>query len=131
VDEAREQGDFEIGYLCLFCGREVAEDAADFCELNFSTVAGFGTFTCHVGCLRERAHEPENFPDIETPREPPPGYQPPPQELVAAWDELEEVLGQISEAELDDADQVRSVMRAIEDAAIKHGVVIEHEPDGQ
>jgi hypothetical protein len=120
--------DFELAYACLFCGNEVDEGADDFCQLNFEARGGVGWFTCHVGCLRAAAHDSERFPAIETLAEPPPGYEPPARELLAAWGELADVLAQIQHAELADVDEVRSLLRAIEDAAVSHGVVIEHEP---
>ena len=68
--------------------------------------------------------------EIETPAEPPPGYEPPDPDYLAAWDELAEVLAQINDAELEDADEVRALLRAVEEAAVNSGVVIEHEsPD--
>ena len=52
-------------------------------------------------------------------------------EYLTAWEKLDDVLGQLHEAELDDVEQVRSLARAVEDAAVQHGVAIEHEPDDQ
>jgi hypothetical protein len=127
TDEARAAGDFDIGFLCLFCGDEVLESAPDFCTLNFTTGRGWGTFTCHVGCLRERAHEPENFPDIEGDTDEGGEEHDEDPALVAAWTELAETLSQLDFAELGDADEVRSLTKALDEAARRHGVTIEHD----
>jgi hypothetical protein len=127
TDEQIADGDFGIAYLCLFCGQSVEQDAPDFCEINVSAPAGYATFTSHAGCLREAAHDPEIFPDIETRAEPPEGYEPPSPEFVGAWDELVEVLAQIQEAEIDDAGSVRQLTYAVEQAALQNGVSIERE----
>jgi hypothetical protein len=123
-DEERAAGDFEVGYLCIFCGQTIAEDAPDFCDLNFSVGGGFGTFTCHVGCFRERSHDPATFPDLLTPAERPPDYVEPSPELLRAWDEFSEVLGQLSTLELDTPEQVRTLLNAVTDAVERLGVEI-------
>jgi hypothetical protein len=124
-DDERAAGDFDIGYLCIFCGQSVAEGASDFCELNFTVGGGFGTFTCHVGCFRDRSHDPTTFPDLLSPAERPPDYVEPSPELLRAWDEFSEVLGQLHEAELDTPEQVRAVMHAVTEAAERNGIEIE------
>jgi hypothetical protein len=128
TDEVRAAGDFDVAYLCIFCGETIAEDAPDFCELNFSVGAGFGTFTCHVGCLRDRSHDPSTFPDLLTPAERPPDYVEPSPELLRAWDEFSEVLGQLHHAELDTPEHVRGVMQAVIEAAERNGIEIEPLP---
>ena len=131
MDEERTRDDFELGFLCLFCGGEVKERAADFCELTAETGAGLAVFVCHAGCLRERAHAPERFPDLEAPVDDDrPRRELPDGDYLAAWERLDDVLGQLHEAELDDVDQVRSLVRAVEDAAVQHGVAIEHDLAG-
>jgi hypothetical protein len=122
-----DEDDFELAYACLFCGHAVDEEAPDFCELDFTTGAGFGTFTCHVGCLRERSHDPESFPDIETPGEAAAGSAPPDPALLAAWDELAHALGHIHGADLEDAQTVRSLTDAITAVATRYGIEIEHD----
>jgi hypothetical protein len=98
---------------------------SDFCQLNLSVGAGFGSFTCHVRCLRDRAHDPENFPDLETPAERPADYVKADPELLRAWDEFCEVLGQLHEAELDKPEQARTLMQAVTEAAERNGVEVE------
>ena len=129
IDEERAAGDFAIGYGCLFCGEVIAEDGPDFCEINVSARGGYATFTAHAGCLRTAAHDSDHLPDIETPAEPPPDYEPPSQEFLDAWDDLSEVLAQIHHAELENAADVRSLMRAVQAAATQHGVEIELEEE--
>jgi hypothetical protein len=82
----------------------------------------------HVRCLRERAHDPEIFPDLETPATRPPDYVEPDPDLLRAWDEFAEVLGQLHEAELDKPEQVRTLAKAVMEAAARNGVEIEPLP---
>lgn len=128
TDEQRAAGDFEIGFLCLFCGQLIAEDAPDFAQLDVTVDAGFASFTCHVGCLRAGAHDPGIFPDLETRAERPAGYAEPEPDVLRAWAEFAELLGQLHEAELDSAADVRSLASAVTEAAERHGVVIEPLP---
>jgi hypothetical protein len=129
TDEQRAAGDVEIGYACLFCGEQLAESGVDFCQITVEARGGYAAFTAHTGCLRGAAHDPDHFPDLETPAEPPPGYEPPSQELLEAWDDLAEVLAQLHHAELEPPEQVRSLMRAVQEAAARHGVDTEGEEE--
>ena len=79
-------------------------------------------------CLRDRAHNPEIFPDLETPARRPADYVEPDPALLRAWDEFAEVLGQLHEAELDTPEQVRTLMQAVTEAAKRSGVEIEPLP---
>jgi hypothetical protein len=128
TDTERAAGEFEIGFVCLFCAQVIAEDAADFAEVSVAVEAGFASFTCHVGCMRERAHDPSIFPDLETPATYPDDYVPPEPELLRAWAELTEVIGQVQDAELDSPADVRALADAITSAAERHGIVIEPLP---
>ena len=125
TDEQRAAGDFEIGFLCLFCGQLIAEDGPDFAQVDVTVDAGFASFTCHVGCLRAGAHDQSIFPDLESRAERPAGYVEPSPDVVRAWAEFAEVLDQLHEAELDSAEDVRSLASAVTEAAERHGVVIE------
>jgi hypothetical protein len=129
TDEQRAAGDFEIGYACLFCGEQIAESGLDFCQITVEARGGYAAFTAHTSCLRRAAYDPDHFPDIETPAEPPPGYEPPSQEFLDAWDDLAEVLAQLHHADLENAEQVRSLMQAVQEAATRHGVDIEVEEE--
>ena len=116
--------DDDIELVCLFCGRDVDEDARDFCQLDFTAAAGYGTFVCHVGCLRERAHDPDEFPDLEAPEED--DLPPPDPALVAAWEDLIHVLGHVQDAELAHPAAVTALARSVEAAAAAHGDDIGH-----
>jgi hypothetical protein len=128
ADEQRGGGDFEIGFLCLFCGQLIAEDAPDFAQLDVTVDAGFASFTCHVGCFRAGAHDPSIFPDLEKRAERPAGYVEPDPDLLRAGAELADVLAQLHEAELASAADVRSLASAVTEAAERHGIVIEPLP---
>src|SRR3954471_3811263 len=117
-----DEDELELG--CLFCGLAVEEGARDFCQLDFTTGAGYGTFVCHTGCLRERAHDPEAFPEIEAP-EHVDGPEPAPA-LVEAWHDLVHVLGHVQEADLGEPAEVTRLARAIEALARDFGVDMEH-----
>jgi hypothetical protein len=114
----------DVELVCLFCGEDVDEDAAGFCQLDFTATAGFGTFVCHVGCLRERAHDPEEFPELEADEGD--DLPPPDPALVDAWEDLIHVLGHVQDAELADPAAVTALARAVEAAAAEHGVDIVH-----
>jgi hypothetical protein len=117
--------DDDLELVCLFCGEDLDEDARDFCQLDFTAAAGYGTFVCHAGCLRERAHDPDDFPDLAAP-EGEDDLPPPDPALVAAWEDLIHVLGHVQDAELVDPAAVTALARSVEAAAAEHGVQIGH-----
>jgi hypothetical protein len=117
--------DDDLELVCLFCGLDVDEDAGDFCQLDFTAAAGYGTFVCHVGCLRERAHDPGEFPELEAP-DGADDLPPPDPALVAAWEDLIHVLGHVQDAEIADPTAVTALARAVEEVAAAHGVPIGH-----
>jgi hypothetical protein len=97
-DEERAAGEFELSFACLFCGREVAEDSPEGCELTAASAAGFAAFSAHIDCLRAASHDPEVFPDLVT-RAEAPHDDPFSTEDRQAWAELDEVLAEIEQAE--------------------------------
>lgn len=130
TEEARATGDFEIGYLCLFCGEELDESASSFCELSVRIQGGgYAVFTCHAACLRQAAHEPEHFPNLEGREEPTQDGEIPRSELLVAYEELEELLAAFGDAELEDVEQVRAVRRELEEVARRHGILEERPPE--
>ena len=87
-------------------------DSPENCELTVTAVAGFAQFAAHVECLRRAAHEPDHFPDLDTPGEESEEGEGPTEEERVAWAELDDVLADIHHADLD-LDQTRAVIEEL------------------
>jgi hypothetical protein len=126
-NEERTQGEFEVGFACIFCDEEAAEAALDTCYVTVAASGGTLSVWCHADCFRAAAHEPEHFPDLVGSASASNAASED-EELDEAQDVVGDILTEIAVAELTDAQAAWALAHDRVETARRHGITIETEP---